>query len=234
MKITGAVKYRYAKLLKPTGIFFILVLMISAVALILGRADNTSKTMIEGIYGFIYYLGILLAFILGIMSYKSDLKFLLQNGTSRQVIHGSFFLSLPVNLIIFAGTSCLYFVFRFVTRGQTAMTSLHPEILPLVILVCMTAMSFGYMISAFLFGTGIVTKGIVIGITALLAMLFELIFVLRMQGDPFVLLYATYCFLFGSLTGFIHAGHMAVACTLLITFCLSVSHIITNKAEVKR
>ena len=234
MKVTGAVRYRYAKLLKPTGIFFILVLMMSVVALILGKTDNSSKTMIEGIYNFSYYVGIFLAFILGIISYKSDLKFLLQNGTSRQIIHGSFVLSLPINLLIFAGISCLHLVFKLVTRGQSGSIAPQAVGLPIIILVCMTAMSFGYMISAFIYGTKLVTKGVVIGVIALLAMLFELIYVLKMQGDPIVLIYATYCFMFGSLTGFVHLGHMALACILLTTICLSVSHIITNKAEVKK
>ncbi|MBE6828341.1 MAG: hypothetical protein E7514_07020 [Ruminococcaceae bacterium] len=230
MKLLNAVKFRYIKLLKLAAIFFVLILVMSVAALISGHKDNSSFEMLDAIYTYVYYLLGALAFIFGVISYKPELKLFLQNGISRQSIHLSFILSLAVNAVTVLAAMGLAAVFSLATGSLNGIE--NPK--PIIILVCIAAMSIGYCLAAILYSLKPITKIIIVGALVFAVLMFVLIWIVKMQGDPSVLLYALYCFLFGSVTGFVYMGHLAIALICVTVINLSLSHIIINRAEIKK
>jgi len=103
MKLKTAVKYRYQKILKTSGIFYILMFELVIGSVIIKHVTKSD-------FAFDYFFPYVMwgfVFVLGIISYAGELNMFLQNGVSRQTIHKSFIALLPVNFI-FALISVMY------------------------------------------------------------------------------------------------------------------------------
>ncbi len=238
MKTLSAIKFRLSELYMPTVVYVLLLFMASLAALIAGAIDksgNVAEMNVDQVYAFSYYGTGFVAFLLGIISYKTHFKFLLQNGVSRQHIHLSFICSLVYAVLLYIENAGFHFLFSYVAH-LTAKTdapfnvNIPSEVL---ILVYATLMCVGYLASCFIYSTKPLTKII----TASAAVLAVLIFILRMvqlDGQAEIAIVAVYCFIFGSVSGYIYTWHVAAAMLTVILFCLSVSHMITLKATVKK
>ncbi len=237
MKLTNAIKFRYQKLLKASGVYFALVFTIFLVGIIASfvyKKDTVSNfNYLSDFSDYTFYTTAILAFFFGICSYKTELKYFLQNGVSRRSIHLSFIASLFVNVITVLVNVALVAIVKAIAKASDK-TSLKPSSFLTIMLVCCTFMCIGYFVSAFMYSVKPLNQIITVGVIILLFMLFVLIWHVKLQGSLIVLLLALYSFLFGSLTGFIYLGHLAAALTCIIVLTLSLSHIITLKAAVKK
>lgn len=233
MKTIISAKFRYSEMLKVVLIYFIMLIAVSISALISGIHDKTAVSNIDAVYLYSYYLTGFLAFFIGICSYKSQLRLLLQNGVSREHIHYSFLLFLPINILLYLVNTALDFAFVHLSYlSSEAPVNWQPAPAVLILVFC-AAMSIGYMISAFIYGTRGITKIITAAVLVLL-ILFLIIHSMRIGGSVEIALVAIYCFLFGSVTGFVYFWHLALALVSVILFSMSVSHIITSRSTVKK
>ena len=237
MKTVNAIKFRLSSLLKITLYFFLLIFAISLAALIAGIKDRTAISNINAIYTYSGYLLTVLAFFFGLCSYKTNFKFLLQNGVSRQHIHFSFIVSLIINAVTVLCNTLLYTVFFLLARALTGSDMLFEDGMAeklIMIPVCIAIMSFGYLLAAFAYSTKTITKIITAGVIVFCLLMFVLFWIVGSEGDPMVILFAVYSFLFGSVTGFVYTSHLLAALCCVTVFCLSLSHIIINRAAIKR
>ncbi len=239
MKLGNAVKYRYKKLFKAAAVYFVLLCTVILAGLIASFISKTDRS-INLVYvsdiaaNFSFYITVILSFFFGICSYKSDFKFLMQNGVSRQSIHLSFIASLLINAITVFINTVIAVIVCLIADTLGAEDVFYPKQFITLTLICCALMCIGYFISAFIYSVKSMHKIITAGVIALLFLLFVLFWHLKCQGSLLVILYAVYGFLFGSLTGFIYFGHLVAALLCLIAFNLSLSHIITLKAVIKK
>ena len=119
MKTLSAIKFRLSELYMPTVIYVLLLFMASLAALIAGAIDksgNVAEMNVDQVYAFSYYGTGFVAFLLGIISYKTHFKFLLQNGVSRQHIHLSFICSLVYAVLLYIENAGFHFLFSYVAH----------------------------------------------------------------------------------------------------------------------
>lgn len=237
MKLSNAVKYRYHKLLKATGVYYVLVatvFIVGVIASLVYKKDFNSNMQYLAVFStYLFYLGGALAFFFGICSYKTEMKFFLQNGVSRRNIHLSFIASLFVNVVTLAVTVALNALFGKIAYGCLD-GDLNLKTILTALLTYITLMSIGYFISSFVFSVKPINQIITAGVIAFIVLLFVLIWHVKLGGSLVVVYLAVCSFLFGSLTGFIHYGHLVAALMCVIAFSLSLAHIITLKAVVKK
>jgi hypothetical protein len=252
MKLKSAVKYRYSKIFKISAVFYILMLELVIGSFII-KAVNHSDFAFDEFFPIIMWGFV---FVLGIISYAGELNMFLQNGVSRQTTHKSFIALLPINFI-FALISVLYDFFDyFITKktsnpdvefycshtfpgvGFSMPESVFGKIIIYTFLVCACytmIMTIGYMLGAIsrsmrlfwkvLLGAVIISI-LVFGIVLYDYFSFEWFDYIMMALRGFFL--GTYLASYGRIPNFITA--MLVLCVIN----LSVSHLLINRATVKK
>lgn len=251
MKLKKAVKYRYSKVFKLCAVFYLLMLELAIGSVLLKFITKTDISL-EEIFPFIM-LGFV--FIVGMISYSSELKMLIQNGFSRQTVHKSFLCLLPVNML-FAAVSVIsdYVFFRINKTMFSDLTyscshyfgiSLKlPESIAAKMLVDMiivtfvyfAAMSFGYMLGAISKSMKPFVK-FVFG--AILVALAALVVAVVSYSPDSIIFENTVIFIrtFFLGTYMVSRGNAVNFCTALLVLGLvfvSVAHLIIGRATVKK
>ncbi|MCR4563139.1 MAG: hypothetical protein K5755_00660 [Clostridiales bacterium] len=254
MKLKTAVKYRYQKILKTAGIFYILML-----ELVIGSVIIRYVTKSD--YAFDDFFSVIMwgfVFVLGIISYAGELNMFLQNGVSRQTVHKSFIALLPVNFL-FAAVSVIYDYIDFlVTKkinpkvGEAGFFSSHTpsgvnfrmpssafkQILICILLVAafyILIMTFGYLLGSISRSMKLFYKvllgAILIAVAVLGIVLYDYF---SIEWYDYIIMGLRSFFLGSYLAVYGRMGNFITALIILCVINLSVSHLLVNRATVKK
>ena len=250
MKLKSAVKYRYKKIFKISAIFYILMLELVIGSFII-RAVTKSNYALDNFFPYIMYG---FTFGIGAASYSKELNLFLQNGVSRQHIHLSFLVLLPINLA-FAVISVLDdLMFWLVDRASNPLVDYYsthafhfivfkyPESLALKILIDIvlvtlcyaTLMSYGYMAGAIIRSMRTFYKVIVCVIIVVIG---ALLYVINQVDNTIIeeLFLTLRAFLGGNCYAeYGYVSNFIVALIICISICVAIAHLLIRKATLKR
>ncbi|MBE6836003.1 MAG: hypothetical protein E7515_07130 [Ruminococcaceae bacterium] len=252
MKLKSAIKYRYQKVFKTSLIFYILMLELVIGSIIV-------KTVNKSDFAFDEYFAIIMwgfTFVLGIISYTGELNMFLQNGVSRQTTHKSFIALLPVNFV-FALISVLYDLFDyFITKKASnpkvefdcqhifpGVRFLMPEsmfgkIIVYTLLVAVTyvvIMTFGYMLGSVSRSMKLFYKVLFGAVIIAIAVFFVVLYdYFSFEWFDYTVMALRSFFLGGYLAEYGRIPNFITALTVLCVINLSVSHLLINRATVRK
>lgn len=255
MKLKTAIWYRYEKYLKIMGLFFGLLIIPVVGGLVASRLNNYEIFVPDA--PFLFVLCCIMSFVFGVTSYKSVLKFFLQNGVSRQSAHMSFLMSLPIGVILAVAESIVHTVVTCISEltvngqvtnaGHTDIFShfffyqggmLKIFIYRIIIeaLAFMMLLSLGYLISAIFSSMKPFYKLIVV-IVLTATIIFS--FIISAISDSYASLgipnwLAFLCFfVFGGIGSF-YMSHFVASMIILTVLFSSISQLIIRKAVIRK
>lgn len=251
MKLKSAVKYRYSKIFKISSVFYILMLELVIGSFII-KAVNHSDFAFDEFFPIIMWG---FAFVLGIISYAGELNMFLQNGVSRQTTHKSFIALLPINFI-FALISVLYDFFdylitkkvnpdiefvcnhKFPGVGFTMPESIFVRIIIYTFLVCACytmIMTIGYMLGAISRSMRLFWK-VLLGAVIISILVFGVVLYdyFSFEWFDYIMMALRSFFLGGYLASYGRIPNFITAMLVLCVINLSVSHLLINRATVKK
>ena len=252
MKLKSAVKYRYSKIFKISAVFYILMLEL-VIGSVIVKAVNKSDFAFEEYFSIIMW-GFML--VLGIISYTGELNMFLQNGVSRQTTHKSFIALLPINFV-FALISVLYDLFDyFITKKAVnpnveffchhtfpGVSFLMPESMLgkivvntlLVSIIYVLIMTFGYMLGSISRSMKLFYKVLFGAVIIAIAVFFVVLYdYFSFEWFDYIMMALRSFFLGGYLAEYGRIPNFITALIVLCVINLSVSHLLINRATVKK
>ncbi len=250
MKLKSAVKYRFFKTAKITGIFYALMFELLIGAFII-RGVTRTNTGIEDFFPFIMYI---FTFVLGLNAYSKELDMFLQNGITRQCSHYSFIALLPINLVyglISTLTDYLFFRVDTASDPKTEFFSSHclgagfkmPDSMisqiflytVMVAFIYTLSMAFGYMIGSLSRSMKLFYK-VLFG-TVLVAVFIFFVTLWQLYNpdwfETIAIILRTF-FLGVGTSPFGRTTNFIIATLVLSTVNLSVAHLLIRKSTIKK
>lgn len=251
MSLKNAVSYRYKNKLLYFCLYYVMIILVQVGKIIAMKKYNDTAGRGEVIIASAVFL-----FIIGLLSYKSDLKMFVQNGLSREKSFLSFLAFVPVALIQAVIDTLIYrvqisTVGHYLPKQQPYMENILEDWcyddniakIPLlnkmaylfftIMILYLACIIFGYMLTSILYRLSakqkvafFVTAGGLYIITSLL--LSEGIF------DEIKLFRFFDCFFFGNKAFLEGYWHLITALIVIIGCFLSVSALVCRKAEVRK
>lgn len=234
MKFKSALKYRYKKNLRLIGIFYLSFVVITFVAFITKRIYPYSyKSFSDGVDMF-YYMTAIFAFIVGLLSFKDEQNFFIQNGVTREQCHKSFWGYLPITIGFALMERLFTFLFckaikvdyshflstRVILENRAFITDVIYEALAL-----MCFLSLGYLVAIIIRRVKLVY--IIIGIITIIVALFVDYSVIAEKGLLPNFAYVPSLIYFGSAFNEFIPLNFVISHILTVCILLSLSHILT-------
>lgn len=110
MKLKSAIEYRYTKNLKIAGIFYIALAVLLGIIIFAIRLYPNDINA-NGGWDMAYYITAVISLFLGVLSFRDEQKFFIQNGSTREQSHLSFIAFLPVGIVFSLAERLLTFIF---------------------------------------------------------------------------------------------------------------------------
>ncbi len=240
MKLKSAVEYRIiknSKLLALTLIPMLFLVMFSSAVYMLYKENTLCNS------GIIFYIVGWYALATGFLSFATDFNFLSQNGLTRNEIHWSFILMLPISVVYSVLERLIYSLNCLLSKGTYhsfygAWFNIERRNIVLDILIetvaIITLMSIGYFIATFLHRVKLIYKLltviiIIFGVVAEAALtdtktLFNIPMFMIVLPDFFL----------GSLQGEFLLPHILASQIIISLFVLSLAHIFTLSYKANR
>ncbi|MEG1834531.1 MAG: hypothetical protein RR229_00245 [Oscillospiraceae bacterium] len=226
MKLKGAVKHQYFEYLTYTAFCGIAIFLSIIIYFITGKG----KATVSFDFNIIKYFSLIFLFVLAASMYKKHFNYFIQNGVSRQSIHNSFLLTLPIIIpIALINTVALSF--------NKASSDFEPPFdatstFILTLCFCFAAFTFGRVIGAISYRLKFLYRIFVFLFVPII--IFLLLTVLKLiSEDAFEVLFAFFVYFISGdyyIEGFLAPSVATI--TLSIIF-LSISHLIIRKEEIK-
>lgn len=241
MRLKSALKYRYKKNLKLIGIFYLAFALITFVAFITKRLYPYSyKSFSDGVDMF-YYMTAIFAFIVGLLSFKDEQIFFIQNGITREQCHKSFLGYLPITVVFALAERLFTFLFCKAIKVDYShfldvsfnignRTFIADVIYETIALMCF--LSFGYLISIII--RRVKPVYIIIGIIAIIVALFADYSLSETNGVLPSFAYVPRLIYFGSAFNEFIPLNFVVSHILTVCILLSISHILTLSMNINR
>lgn len=220
MKLKGAVKHQYFEYLTYSAFYEIIIFL--SIIIYLMMEKGTVPVNFD--FYIIKYFSLFFLFVLAASMYKKHFNYFIQNGVSRQSIHNSFLLTLPIIIpIALINTVALSF-----NKAPFDATSTFI----LTLCFCFAAFTFGRVIGAISYRLKFLYKIFIFLFVPII--IFLLLTVLKLiSEDAFEVLFAFFVYFISgdyNIEGFLAPS---VATITLSVIFLSISHLIIRKEEIK-
>lgn len=238
MKLKTALEFRYKKNLKVIGVFYLALAVITLLAYITKKLYPYSLDSTE-IGDLFYYLTAIFSFFIGILSFKDEQNFFVQNGVTREQCHQSFFGYLPITFgfalaeRFFTYLLCLavklnyshFLGARFIIENRAFNVDVVFEALAL-----MCFLSFGYLISIII--RRVKPAYIIVAIIAIVVAMFADYSISDVKGILPISAYVPKLIYFGSAYNEFVPLNFVISHVLTICILLSLSHLLSLGVSV--
>lgn len=241
MKYLNMAKYRFFDMKFSLAVYYVVIISLNVFWVAVRQSINNPQ---------IFIATAIFLFVAGLNSFKPQLKFLSQNGFTRQNIHLGFAAFLPMTIFLAIIDYTLYTVTLFadysLSHAAIASKSFNPfgfyGSFGIAQSVCITviasalsyaaAMSIGYMISALYYRLNKLGKVLIsISVPAVLIIISSTIY--SKTGYEGTLFLFARSAIFGSPDNIQYLTHFIIIMVLLIILCLSASQLLIRKANIK-
>lgn len=244
MKYLNIAKYRLFDMKDSIIIYYIIMLIIQ-----LGKCIIIIRNKDVIILPEIFISTAIFLFVAGLNSFKPQLKFLCQNGFTRQNIHFGFVAVLPFSILIAVIDYAVYSIQLFAdflsSQNSVHITNYNPfefhgefsaaqAVLITLIssaLLYAAALSLGYMISALFYRLNKIGKILVaVAVPAAITFTAAMESIAGLEGIMYYFIKSVF---FGSPYDTRYSGHFIIVLILSIILCLSASRLLIRKAIIK-
>ena len=239
MRLKNALKFRYKKNSKLIGVFYIALAAIVLFALVIKKLyPHGLGTFKDGV-DILYYLTAILSFIVGVLSFKDEQKFFVQNGITREQCHKSFIGYLPIAIGFALAERIFTFLFCTVIKvdySHFLSTRVAVGDRPFIVdvlyeaIALMCFLSFGYLISIIIHK--IKPIYIILAIILIVVALFADYSLSQVYGLLPIFAYVPRLIYFGSAFNELIPLNFVVSHILTICILLSLAHILSLNMHV--